>query len=125
MSATPRYLTITLLAVAVAGTARSQGLPPPVDRPPAFPAPPPAFNQAPAGAPAMQPPALPAAPDDYLTYSGPHSCYCPIGGDGPIKTELYLRAGPDFPVGGGVYSRMLQTGWEIQGGGRALFFVPD
>jgi hypothetical protein len=125
MSVTTRQLAVTLLAVVLGGAARAQGLPPEVQRPsgPEFPVSPPAVDgKAAAEAP---PPAGSAGPDDWITYRRPQSCFCPLGGDGPIQTELYLRVGPDFPVGGGIYSRMMQTGWEIQGGGRALFFVPD
>jgi hypothetical protein len=65
------------------------------------------------------------APSDYITYRRPFSCYCPIGGDGPIQTELYLRAGVNFPFGPSLYGRALTTGWEIQGGARVLLFDPD
>jgi hypothetical protein len=47
-----------------------------------------------------------------------------MGGDGPIKTELYLRSGVDIPFGQSYYGKSLRTGWEIQGGARALFFDP-
>lgn len=39
----------------------------------------------------------------------------------PLYTELYLQAGPSFPVGTTV-SRELTVGWSIAGGARALFF---
>lgn len=84
---------------------------------------PPAYVTLPEGA--APPPLLPPAPDDWLFYRRPGSCCGPTGGDGPIETELYLRAGVSFPIGGGVYARILQTGWAIQGGGRALFFNPS
>jgi hypothetical protein len=63
-------------------------------------------------------------PDDWIQYRRPGSCFCPVGGNGPIKTELYLRAGVDFPFGPGVYGHVLQTGWEIEGGARVLFCRP-
>jgi hypothetical protein len=40
----------------------------------------------------------------------------------PLYTEVYLRVGPSFPVGGQTLSRELVTGWSIAGGARALFF---
>ena len=49
-------------------------------------------------------------------------CMGPLGGNGPIRSEIYLRAGPSVPIGGGFFHDTLKTGWEIQGGGRTLFF---
>jgi hypothetical protein len=49
-------------------------------------------------------------------------CMGPMGGNGPIRSELYLQAGPSVPIGGGFFNDTLKTGWEIQGGGRTLFF---
>jgi hypothetical protein len=141
MSVFTRYPAVTLLAVLLGGVAHAQDQPPEVLQPsgPEVPAVSPAYSQAPAGngQPAGEgpragegqpggdglrpPPGVPGL-DDWMLYHRPSSCFCPVGGDGPIQTELYLRAGVSFPVGGGVYSRILQTGWEIQGGGRALFF---
>jgi hypothetical protein len=40
----------------------------------------------------------------------------------PFYTELYVEAGPTFPVGGMPLSRQMETGWSIAGGARALFF---
>lgn len=40
----------------------------------------------------------------------------------PLYTEVYLRSGPSFPVGGQTLSRELNTGWSVMGGARALFF---
>jgi hypothetical protein len=95
----------------------------------ARPDPPPAYVTAPADeAPGVEgPPAYQGPPtlDDWMTYRRPGSCYCPIGGNGPIQTELYVRAGPEFIVGGGTYGHTLGPGWQIQGGGRVLFFDPS
>jgi len=52
-------------------------------------------------------------------------CCGPVGGDGPVMTELYVRGGPSLVVGGGVFNQLLNNGWEIQGGGRSLFFDSD
>jgi hypothetical protein len=119
MSVPNRCFTVLLLALVLGGAAAAQGLPPEVQRPsaPNQPTPPPAYTTA--SAPEGQPTAV--GPDPYLLYPRPQSCNCPFGHNGPIQTELYFRAGPAFPVGGGVYARILQTGWELEGGGRVLF----
>jgi hypothetical protein len=67
-------------------------------------------------------------PDTWLVY--PRGCDCcgPIGGNGPIGYELYVRSGVNVPIGGGALGSgtgILDTGWAIQGGGRVLFFDPD
>jgi hypothetical protein len=49
-------------------------------------------------------------------------CMGPLGGNGPIRSELYVQAGPSVPIAGGFFNDTLKTGWEIQGGGRTLFF---
>jgi hypothetical protein len=51
-------------------------------------------------------------------------CCSPFGGSGPINTELYVSTGPSLPVAGGFLHKTLETGWDIQGGGRTLFFNP-
>jgi hypothetical protein len=51
-------------------------------------------------------------------------CCSPFGGSGPINTELYVRTGPSIPVAGGILHHIMETGWDIQGGGRSLFFNP-
>ena len=70
-------------------------------------------------------PAQPAEPpgvlSSWITYVRP-GCCGPVGGSGPIGTELYLRTGPSIPVEGGFLKHTLSVGWEEQGGGRALFF---
>jgi hypothetical protein len=49
-------------------------------------------------------------------------CCNPIGRHGPIETELYMYNGPAIPIGGGIFNRLLDTGWDVQFGGRSLFF---
>ncbi|GIW80508.1 MAG: hypothetical protein KatS3mg105_2315 [Gemmatales bacterium] len=61
---------------------------------------------------------------DWTTYTK-SCCQGPIGGHGPIMTEVYLRTGPSLPVGGGILNNTMETGWHIQGGGRSLFFNPQ
>jgi hypothetical protein len=51
-----------------------------------------------------------------------NGCQFPLGGDGGIRYELYLRNGLSFPIGGSFFGHTLQDGWIIQGGGRTLFF---
>lgn len=69
----------------------------------------------------------PTGLSDWITMGGTRGICCmgPFGSDPDIQTELYLRVGPDFPFGGGILARVLNTGWTIQGGGRALFFDPS
>lgn len=86
-------------------------------------------DTAPAEPPAEDPGAgaPPIAPSPWLTYVRP--CCCgPVGGSGPIRSELYIRSGTAVPLNVGnssFFPRVLRDGWEIQGGGRSLFFNPD
>jgi len=68
-------------------------------------------------------PPLPPGLSNWITNTRPDCCGL-IGGNGPIKDELYLRTGPSLPVGGPFFGHVLTTGWEVQGGGRTLFFDP-
>jgi hypothetical protein len=52
-------------------------------------------------------------------------CCGPVGGNGPVQMETYVRAGVSFPLPADRFSRTLSTGWEIAGGGRSLFFDPE
>lgn len=76
-------------------------------------------QQPPAGQVGM--PALSA----WLTYNRPDCCG-PVGGDGPITYELFLRTGPVLTFGDTTLGKLLNgnAGWEIEGGGRTLFFDP-
>src|SRR2546423_1730904 len=58
---------------------------------------------------------------DWILGTHP-GCCGPIGGDGPIRGELYLRSGVSLPVEGAYFGHTLVTGWDIDGGGRVLFF---
>ena len=60
----------------------------------------------------------------YITYQRPDCCG-PIGGDGPIQIELYARAGESIPIGNTSFTKTLQAGWMIEGGGRSLFYNPS
>jgi hypothetical protein len=61
---------------------------------------------------------------DYIIYNRPHGCCGPVGGDGPIGTEIFFRTGPSIVAGGGVFADTLQTGWGFDVGARSLFFDP-
>jgi hypothetical protein len=63
-------------------------------------------------------------PSDWILYRKSETCCGPIGCDGPLKTEFFLRAGWSFPIGTGIYGDTLTTGWAIEGGARLLFFNP-
>ncbi len=81
------------------------------------------------GGPVPPPPTLGPLdpPDTWLVY--PRGCNCcgPVGANGPLGYEIYLRTGVNVPVGGGAFGNtgVLDTGWAIQGGARVLFFDPD
>jgi hypothetical protein len=61
---------------------------------------------------------------DWITYCQ-NNCHFPLGGNGSIQYELYMRNGISFPIGGGFFGHTLKDGWIIQGGGRTLFFNPE
>jgi hypothetical protein len=77
--------------------------------------------------------ALPAAPgplgpaglSDYITYKRPHGCCGPVGGDGPIMTEIFLRSGVSIITNSDGLAGTLRHGWVIDGGARSLFFNPE
>jgi hypothetical protein len=52
-------------------------------------------------------------------------CCGPVGADGPIGQEVYLRFGANFPIGNGLLARGLNTGYTVQVGGRSQFFDPS
>ncbi|HTU16721.1 MAG TPA: hypothetical protein VMG10_01555 [Gemmataceae bacterium] len=75
--------------------------------------PPPPYTPIPLG--------LPASP--YLHYPHAPCCCGPVGKcGGPIGSEVFIRSGIFFPVGGGIFNQYLQPGWDIEGGGRLLLF---
>jgi hypothetical protein len=121
MSAKLVFPSALILAVATCYAARAQQ-PPGLPNAPEVPAPAPGTAEPAPGAPAAPTPPLGLSP--WLTYARPDCCG-PIGGNGPIKDELYLRSGPSLPVSGDVFGHVLTTGWEVQGGGRTLFYDPD
>jgi hypothetical protein len=58
---------------------------------------------------------------DWIVGPRPVGCCGPVGGCGPIRAEAYLRTGASWPVGGALFSKTLDTGWDIEGGVRSLF----
>jgi hypothetical protein len=63
---------------------------------------------------------------EWILYPRDAGCCGPTGNckSGPILLETYFRTGPEFTVGGGVFNNVLQTGWNVCGGARSLFFNP-
>jgi hypothetical protein len=66
----------------------------------------------------------PAGLSKWITYE---HCDCcgPIGWNGPVRADLYIRNGPSVPVEGPLLGHVLRTGWDVAGGGRSLFFNAD
>jgi hypothetical protein len=78
-------------------------------------APPP--NGAPIGA--------PAGLSSWITGTRANCCG-PVGGDGPICSEIFFRTGPSFNLGQtSILNNVIHTGWMIEGGYRSLFFTPE
>jgi hypothetical protein len=61
---------------------------------------------------------------DWLLYPRSPGCCGPVGQHGPIQTDLFVRSGLIWPTGGGILVHSLKVGWDIEIGGRALFFDP-
>jgi hypothetical protein len=113
-------LAVTCLGL---GTANAQ---PPAMLPPAGTAATAPMPSVPFAAPAAQgmPPSQPGI-SEYLAYPRPTGS-TGVGGDGFIAGEVYLRSGITFNLGGtGVFGRIYEPGFEIQGGVRSVFFQPD
>jgi hypothetical protein len=71
-----------------------------------------------------EPPVYGPGLSEWLEYPRSPHCCGPVGANGPINSELYVRSGFIFPVGGGALNRNLYNGWAIEAGGRVLFFNP-
>lgn len=70
-----------------------------------------------------QPPALP--PGSVCSpWSGPGGTGCcgPIGGNGPIMGEFFVRNGIALPVAGGIFNNTLNPAYAFSAGARSLFF---
>jgi hypothetical protein len=64
-------------------------------------------------------------PSEWLLYPRSPGCCGPLGKHGPIDMELFIRGGVIFPLGNSPLVHSLLDGWEIEGGGRTLFYDPD
>jgi hypothetical protein len=60
---------------------------------------------------------------DWILYRRDNGCECSPGGP-PMMVEIFLRSGVSTPVGGTLLGRELDAGWNIQVGGRSLWFDP-
>src|SRR5262245_51818005 len=68
---------------------------------PALPSPGAAAQTPPDGPAPSALPAGPASPSAWITGANrAGNCCGPLGGDGPVQTELFLRTGPAFNLGG-------------------------
>jgi hypothetical protein len=74
--------------------------------------------------PALGEPSSGTQPSSYMVYPKSPGCCGPLL-DGPITWELFLRSGLSFNISGGALGNALSTGWDIEGGGRTLFFNPQ
>lgn len=125
MNAKVAKLLVLAFSLLGLGTARAQesttqGATTPAFTPPIAPTP----SSAQASTPAPQD-GMPPQLSNWITYTRPDCCG-PIGGNGPITYDLYLRTGPVLPFGSGLLGRTLQAGWDVDGGGRTLFYnVPQ
>jgi hypothetical protein len=99
---------------------------------PSAPAVPDGTSGQPAAPPSAAGPAGPGHPQpiliggmsSWLLYPRAPCCCGPLGHCGPIGCEIFGRTGIAFPVGGGVFGNVLRPGWDVEGGGRVLFFDP-
>jgi hypothetical protein len=110
------FFSTLVLAVLAASSVRAQDIAPKqgVVEPGQLPAPSVGEKPAPESS-------LPKGLSNWITYTRPECCG-PIGCNGPIGMELYMRTGPALPLGGGIFGHTLKTGWMVDGGGRSLFF---
>ncbi len=74
--------------------------------------------------PALGEPSSGTLPSSWMLYPKSPGCCGPLV-DGPITWEIFLRSGASFNISGGALGTALSTGWEIEGGGRTLFFNPQ
>lgn len=87
----------------------------------------PTTNQPPIGKYGVPPPSVEGLPPGSVTspWCGARPagwCCGPTGRNGPIGYELYTFTGPNQVIGGDDFSKTLNTGWTVGGGGRSLFF---
>ncbi|MGH9677652.1 MAG: hypothetical protein ACRD36_11175, partial [Candidatus Acidiferrum sp.] len=63
-----------------------------------------------------------ATMSSWMMGTSPSGCCGPTGRFGPIGAEIFFRVGPTFDVSSGLFGHELNVGWDIEGGGRTLFF---
>jgi hypothetical protein len=73
----------------------------------------------------VPPPAVTPGLSNWILHPNIPGCCGPIGRNGSIGSELFLRSGLAFPIGGGFLNNVLDVGWEVEGGVRSLFFNPE
>lgn len=56
--------------------------------------------------------------------AGGTGCCGPVGGSGPIMSEVFMRHGINLPVAGGIFNNVTSAGYILSVGGRSLFFNP-
>jgi hypothetical protein len=79
---------------------------------------------APPGTPPLGEPATGTQMSSWIQY--PHSGIgCTPLVDGPVTWEIFVRSGVSVNVSGGAMGEALSPGWQIEGGGRSLFFNPE
>jgi hypothetical protein len=75
--------------------------------------------------PPAMPPGTPPMLSDWVAGCRGPLCAGPIGANGPIYQEPFVRSGLVWAVSGNLYGRALETGWNIEVGDRTLFFNPE
>jgi hypothetical protein len=68
---------------------------------------------------------IPLAPpySPYINYPQSPCCCGPVGKcGGPFGYDVYIRGGLIFPIGSSIFDKVLNTGWEIEGGGQLFMF---
>ncbi len=61
----------------------------------------------------------------FIVYPRSPGCTGPVGCNGPIGGEIYLRTGLSIPFGGNFFGRLLEPGWQLDGGARSIFYDKD
>jgi hypothetical protein len=64
----------------------------------------------------------PATLSQWITYS--YGDFGPVGGGIPVQSEVFLRSGFAVPTSVGNLGAVLELGWDIEAGGKLLFFDP-
>jgi hypothetical protein len=86
------------------------------------------YEQAPVGLPEqpIMPGGVPGAVYSPWVGGDPAGGCCgPVGANGPVTYESYIRTGVSLLSGGGELKNIMETyGWNVTGGARTLFFDP-